>query len=63
MSWPVNIAEARKIQDDYRNKVKIVSLGKAPDYIAGVDAAFSDDRVIGVACINIREAKKVTGRL
>ncbi|HLB05211.1 MAG TPA: hypothetical protein VJL62_00675 [Thermodesulfobacteriota bacterium] len=51
MSWPVNIAEARKIQDDYRNKVKIAPLGKSPDYIAGVDAAFSDDRVIGVACL------------
>lgn len=51
MRWPVDIAEARKIQDEYRNKVKIVPLGKVPDYIAGVDAAFSDDKVIGVACL------------
>lgn len=51
MRWPVNIAEARKIQDEYRNKVKIVPLGKSPDYIAGVDAAFYDDKVIGVACL------------
>lgn len=51
MRWPVNIAEARKIQDEFRNKVKIVPLGKSPDYIAGVDAAFSDDKIIGVACL------------
>lgn len=49
--WPADIAEARKIQDEYRNKVKIVSLEKAPNYIAGVDAAFSDDKIIGVACL------------
>lgn len=51
MRWPVNIAEARKIQDQYKNRVKIVPLGKSPDYIAGVDAAFSDDKIIGVACL------------
>ncbi len=51
MRWPVNITEARKIQDEYRNKVKIAPIGKSPDYIAGVDAAFFDDKIIGVACL------------
>jgi len=32
-------------------KVRIISLRKNPEIIAGVDASFLDDKVIGVACL------------
>lgn len=51
MRWPVSISEAREIQEEFRNKVKIVPLGRSPRYIAGVDAAFFNDKVVAVACL------------
>lgn len=53
MKWPKDIIEARKIQEALKDKVKIIPLEKDPNFIAGVDAAFSkdDDKVIGVACL------------
>ncbi len=53
MKWPKTptIAEARKIQQQLRKKVRIVPLRKAPRYVAGVDAAFSDDAVYAAACL------------
>lgn len=51
MKWPEDITESRKIQDTLRKKVKITSLKKKPIYIAGVDAAFSGRKVIGVASL------------
>ena len=49
--WPADIHEAKKIQTVLRDKVKIIPLRKKPQFIAGVDAAFTDDKVIGVACL------------
>lgn len=49
--WPDNISNAKAIQLDLRDKVRIVPLRKNPKIIAGVDAAFSDDKIIGVACL------------
>ncbi|MEW6675856.1 MAG: deoxyribonuclease V [Nitrospirota bacterium] len=51
MKWPEDITEAREIQEILRKKVRIISLRKSPEYIAGVDAAFFEDKVIGVACL------------
>lgn len=51
MKWPKGIKKAREIQEILREKVRIISLRKTPEYIAGVDAAFLHDRVIGVACL------------
>jgi deoxyribonuclease V len=51
MKWPVNINEARELQCALRKKIKINPLGKQPEYIAGVDAAFSGGQVIGTACL------------
>jgi deoxyribonuclease V len=51
MRWPEDIAEAGKIQDTIRRRVRITPLRKVPRFVAGVDAAFSKDKVIGVACL------------
>ena len=49
--WPDNLQAARAIQTTLREKVRIISLRKNPEIIAGVDASFLDDKVIGVACL------------
>ena len=49
--WPKDIKNARMIQDILKENVKIASLRKTPEYIAGVDAAFLNNKVIGVACL------------
>ncbi len=49
--WPDNLHEARIIQTTLRGKVRIIPLRKNPRIIAGVDAAFLDNKVIGVACL------------
>jgi deoxyribonuclease V len=49
--WPKNIIEAKAVQEDLKDKVNITPLKKNPEIIAGVDAAFLDDKVIGVACL------------
>lgn len=51
MRWPGNIKEAKNIQHHIRQKVKITQLKKKPEFIAGVDAAFSENKVIGTACL------------
>lgn len=49
--WPKGIAKARDIQNVLRRRVEIVQLKKIPSFIAAVDAAFTDDRVIAVASL------------
>jgi deoxyribonuclease V len=49
--WPETIQEARDVQLDLKDKVKIIPLRKDPKFIAGVDAAFLENKVIGVASI------------
>lgn len=51
MKWPEDITEAREIQEAISKRVKILSLRKGPRFIAGIDAAFFEDKVIGVACL------------
>ena len=51
MELPHNTEEAKKIQLKLREKVKIVPLSKKPEFIAGVDAAFTEDKVIAAACL------------
>lgn len=51
MKWPVEITEAKGLQDILKKRAKIIPLRKNPRLIAGVDAAFLDDKVIGVACL------------
>ena len=52
MEWPTDIEEARRIQLELAGRVRCVPLGKAPCLIAGVDAAFSADRVFAAACLH-----------
>jgi deoxyribonuclease V len=49
--WPKNISEAKTLQEDLKNKVNIIPLKKPPEIIAGIDAAFLDDKVVSVACL------------
>lgn len=51
MKWPKDIKGARRIQKILRWKAEIIPLKKTPKKIAGVDAAFYQDKVIGVACL------------
>lgn len=51
MKTPRDTKEARNIQIRLRKKVKIVPLKKKPEFIAGVDAAFTEDRIIAAACL------------
>jgi len=49
--WPSDLIGAKAVQAILRDKVKIIPLRKKPEYIAGVDAAFSENNVIAVACL------------
>ncbi len=49
--WPSSIAEAKAIQETIKDRVKLIPLEEEPHFIAGVDASFSDGKVIGVACL------------
>jgi len=51
MEWPKDIKKARMIQEILKGKVKIAPLKKSPRYIAGVDAAFFHNKVIGATCL------------
>ena len=51
MELPKNREEAKRIQLALRKKLKIIPLGNKPEFIAGVDAAFSTDKVIAAACL------------
>ncbi len=45
------IQEARELQNRLREKVRIAPLKTEPQYVAGVDAAFTDDRVFAAVCL------------
>jgi deoxyribonuclease V len=51
IKWPDTIAEARELQERHRSRVRIVPLKKDPEFVAGADAAFSEDRVFAAACL------------
>ncbi len=53
MKWPktLTMEEARQIQINLRKRVRLSHLGENPRYVAGVDAAFSDDKVFAAACL------------
>lgn len=49
--WPENISEAKTVQMSLEGRVTIVPYRKKPLFVAGVDASFMGDKVIGVACL------------
>jgi len=51
MKWPRDINGAKKLQEVLKKKVSIIPLRKSPEYVAGVDAAFFEDKIIGVTCL------------
>ncbi len=51
MKWAKNTEEAKKIQHVLKQKVKIAPFNKRLRFIAGVDAAFSENYVIGTVCL------------
>src|SRR4030042_2079901 len=66
-TWPENTNDAKAIQLALKDRVKIIPLIKNPEFIAGVDAAFHNDKVIGVACLykypeltSVEDASSVT---
>lgn len=51
MRFPDNVNDARKIQFQLKQRVKITSLKNKPQLVAGVDAAYTRTHVISVACL------------
>jgi deoxyribonuclease V len=53
MKWPetFTINQARELQTRLRGIIRIVRFTQEPRYVAGVDAAFSDDRAFAAACL------------
>ena len=53
MKWPktISIEHARELQKDLRKRVQVIPLKREPRYVAGVDAAFSENLVYAAACL------------
>ncbi len=53
MKWPktISIEQARQLQEALRKRVQVVPFKGEPRYVAGVDAAFSEDLVYAAACL------------
>lgn len=49
--WPDNVSEARKLQEELRLGIRVEPLSGKPSYIAGCDASYSGNRVIGAVCL------------
>lgn len=49
--WPKTIFEAKAVQVALQDKVRIIPLSKKTRFVAGVDAAFAGDRIIGAVCL------------
>jgi deoxyribonuclease V len=49
--WPKTLNDARNMQERDKRRVMIGPLQKEPEYIAGVDAAFSEDQIFAAACL------------
>jgi deoxyribonuclease V len=50
ISWPATLKEASLLQKSLASGVLICRLERPPEYLAAVDAAFSDNRVFAAAC-------------
>ncbi len=50
-AWPTNIHDAKAMQLALREKVKIITFKKTPQYVSSVDASFADDKIVAVACL------------
>ncbi len=60
MKWPKNVTEAREFQELYKGRVIVLPLKKEPEYVAGADAAFTEDSVFAAACLyRLPEFKRI----
>lgn len=48
---PKSVAEAKAIQRELKKKLRIRPLREKPRLVAGLDAAFRGDKVVGAACL------------
>lgn len=51
MKWPKTIAGAWTEQERLRRRVSLIPFSGDPEYVAGVDASFSDDAAFAAACV------------
>jgi len=51
VKWPETIEQARKIQVTLARKVRCLPLKIEPKLIAGVDAAFTENKIFATACL------------
>ena len=51
LSWPLDKDRAKLVQESLRKEVRITPLASGISYVAGVDAAFFEDKAIGAACL------------
>ncbi len=53
MKWPetITLKEAEDLQNRLRERVRIATLGREPETIAGVDAAYSKGSVFSAVCL------------
>lgn len=52
LKWPDDKEKARKVEEELKKKVRLAPLKAEPGYVAGVDAAFVDDKlIISAACL------------
>lgn len=51
MKWTRDLKRARRLQEILQKKVTITPLTEKPKYIAGVDAAFQNNKIICAACL------------
>lgn len=51
LRWPEDRDRLKDIQEELRKKIQIIPLEREPSLIAGIDASFSGDSIISVACL------------
>lgn len=51
LRWPDDRDRLKGIQEELRKKIRIIPLEKEPSLVAGIDASFSGDSIISVACL------------
>lgn len=52
LKWPDDKEKAKEVQEELKKKVRLIPLKGEPERVAGVDAAFVDDKfIIAAACL------------
>lgn len=58
-NWPTDAKSAKRLQEELRRNVKIEPLRKPIKYVAGADASYLEDRIIGVVAVFSYEEMKL----